>query len=159
LDSEKQKERWTNKRIVLAFVVVVLVGASATIGFYSLGLGGGPGTPPLPSGCKRPASGFLIVGSITGYNDSKTHGSPAKSWPIITVHKGQNVTIIVCNTDVQPHGFQIIHYFANGQETLVPGQVLRVSFIADQTGSYPIYCDIPCTVHTFMQDGLLNVAP
>jgi heme/copper-type cytochrome/quinol oxidase subunit 2 len=106
-----------------------------------------------------PASGFLIVASITGYNDSKTHGSPTKSWPIITVHKGQNVTIIVCNTDVQPHGFQITHYFANGQETLVPGQVLRVSFIADQTGSYLIYCDIFCTVHTFMQDGLLNVAP
>jgi len=101
----------------------------------------------------------LIVASITGYNDSKTHGAPAKSWPIITVHQGQNVTIIVCNTDVQPHGFQITHYLASSEETLVAGQVLRVSFIADETGSFLIYCDIFCTVHTFMQDGLLNVTP
>jgi len=157
LDSKKQKERQTSKRIVIVFSVVVLLGASATVAFYLLSLGGGQGAPPLPPGCKRPASGFLIVGSITGFNDSKAHGAPAKPWPIITVHQGQNVTVVVCNTDVQPHGFQIAHYFANSAETLVPGQALRVSFIADQTGSYTIYCEIPCTVHFLMQDGLLNV--
>jgi hypothetical protein len=146
-------------RTVLVFLVVVLVGASATIGFYLLGLGGGSGTPPLPPGCKRPAGGFLILASVTGYNDSKMHGAPTKSWPMITVRQGQNVTIIVCNADVQPHGFQITHYFPNPEETIVAGQVLRVSFIADETGSYMIYCGIFCTVHYYMQNGLLNVTP
>src|SRR5438477_12854668 len=157
LDSEKQKERRTNKRIVLVLLVVVLMGASSTAALYFLGLGGGPGARPLPPGCKQPAGGFLIVASLTGYNDSKAHGAPAKPWPIITVHQGQNVTILVCNADVQPHGFQITHYFANSEGTLVAGQVLRVSFIADETGSYLINCDIPCTVHFLMQGGLLNV--
>ncbi len=111
---------------------------------------------PLPPGCVRPAGGFLIIASNTGFNDSIAHGA-TKSWPIITVHKGQSVNIVVCNTDVQAHGFQITHYFASSEETVVPGQPLKVSFVADQTGSYIIYCDIFCSIHIYMQNGLLNV--
>jgi hypothetical protein len=113
----------------------------------------------LPAGCVRPAGGFLIVASNMGYNDSIAHSAPAKSWPILTVHQGQIVTIVVCNTDVQAHGFKVTHYFASSEETVVPGQILRVSFIADQTGSFIIYCDIFCSIHVYMQNGLLNVTP
>jgi hypothetical protein len=111
----------------------------------------------LPPGCVKPGDGFLVIAGKTGYNDSIAHGAPTKSWPIITVHQGQNVTIVVCNTDVQAHGFQIVHYFVRNEETLVPGQVLKVSFVADQTGTFTIYCDIFCSIHLYMQSGLLNV--
>jgi hypothetical protein len=147
----------SNKRIILVVLVVVLLGASATAALFLLSRGGVIGSRPLPEGCTKPGGGFLIIASSSGYNDSIAHGSPAKSWPIVTVHLGQNVTIVVCNTDVQAHGFQIVHYFTPNQETLVPGQVLRVSFIADQTGSFVIYCDIFCSIHIYMQNGLLSV--
>jgi len=114
-------------------------------------------TATLPAGCAKPAGGFLIIASDFGYNDSIGHGAPDNPWPIITVHQGQNVTIVVCNVDVQAHGFQITNYFARSQETLVPGRVLKVDFVADQKGSFTIYCDIICSIHVFMQAGLLNV--
>jgi hypothetical protein len=113
----------------------------------------------LPAGCVRPADGFLIIASKTGFNDSMVHGAPAKPWPLITVHQGQNVTIVVCNVDGQAHGFQIAHYFDKTIETIGPGQVVPVRFVADKEGSYTVYCDIPCSIHAFMQDGLLNVTP
>jgi len=117
-------------------------------------------TGSLPAGCAKPSGGFLIVASRTGYNDSMAHGAPAKPWPLITVHKGQNVTIVVCNVDLQSHGFQVTHYFDRNIVTLAPGQVLTVpTFVADEAGSYTIYCDIPCSIHVFMQDGLLDVTP
>jgi hypothetical protein len=32
------------------------------------------------------------------------------------------------------------------------------SFVATQTGDFTIYCDIPCTIHPYMQTGLLTVS-
>ena len=85
------------------------------------------------------------------------HGVPEKNWPIITVEQGQNVTIVVCNIDVQAHGFQVTHYDDQNEVTIVPGQVYRVSFVANQAGSFVIYCEIFCTIHWAMQSGLLKV--
>jgi heme/copper-type cytochrome/quinol oxidase subunit 2 len=116
-------------------------------------------TATLPSGCVRPIGGFLVVASRTGFNDSASHGAPAKVWPIITVHQGQNVTIIVCNVDTTAHGFQITRYFDSTIETLAPGQILTISFVADKLGSYTIRCDIFCPIHFLMQNGLLKVEP
>jgi hypothetical protein len=146
-----------NARITLVVLIVVLAGVSATATLYLVSRGGGSGSRPLPPGCAEPKGGFLIIASNTGYNDSIAHGAPTKSWPIVNVHQGQNVTIVVCNTDVQPHGFQIAHYFVQNEETLVPGQVLKLNFVADQPGSFVIYCDIFCSIHIYMQNGLLNV--
>lgn len=114
--------------------------------------------PVLPPGCAKPPGGYLITASKLGYNDSISHGAPGNSWPMITVHLGQNVTIIVCNIDLVAHGFQITHYFMRSQENLVPGQVLRISFVADQAGAFTIYCDVLCPIHIYMQNGLLTVA-
>jgi hypothetical protein len=116
-------------------------------------------TAALPQGCVKPIGGFLVVASRTGFNDSASHGAPAKVWPIITVRQGQNVTIIVCNVDVSAHGFQITRYCDNTVETLAPGQLLTVSFVADKAGSYTIRCDIFCPIHFIMQNGLLDVTP
>ncbi|HEV2389883.1 MAG TPA: hypothetical protein VGS04_04080 [Nitrososphaerales archaeon] len=115
------------------------------------------GGSSLPAGCVKPANGFVIIASDTGFNDSIGHGAPEKSWPIITVHQGEAVTIVVCNTDRQAHGFQIAHYFDSSIQTVEPGQVLKVPFVANQAGTFQIYCSIFCTIHVYMQSGLLNV--
>jgi hypothetical protein len=146
-----------NKRIVLVILVVVLLGVGATTALYLVSKGGSPAGRPLPSGCVKPAGGFLVVASNTGYNDSIGHGAPEKNWPIITVEQGQNVTIVVCNIDVQAHGFQITHYDDQNEVTVVPGQVYKVSFVANEAGSFDIYCEIFCSIHVYMQSGLLNV--
>jgi hypothetical protein len=147
----------SNKRILAVLLVVVLLGVGATTALYLASRGGSPPGRPLPSGCVKPAGGFLVVASGTGYNDSMGHGVPEENWPIITVEQGQNVTIVVCNIDVQPHGFQVTHYDDQSEVTIVPGQVYRVSFVADQAGSFAIYCEIFCTIHWAMQSGLLKV--
>jgi nitrous oxide reductase len=117
----------------------------------------GGGAASLPAGCTKPAGGFLVVASVTGYNDSIGHGAPGKAWPIIQVRKGSTVNIVVCNIDRQAHGFQITHYYDRSIETVEPGQVIRVSFVADQTGTFEIYCSIFCTIHIYMQNGQLVV--
>lgn len=151
-----------NRRVVLVVLMVVLIGASATLGLYLASKGGNGGSRPLPQGCVKPTGGFLIIASDTGYNDSIGHGAPEKNWPVVTVNQGQNVTIVVCNIDVQAHGFQITSYYdatdGHGDVTITPGQVIKVSFVANQVGSFDIYCEIFCSIHVYMQSGLLNVA-
>ena len=113
----------------------------------------------LPPGCVKPADGFLIVASLQGFNDSIDHGVPANNWPVMNAKLGQNVTIVVCNADpTQAHGFQIDHYYSNQLISIAPGQVLRVSFIASQAGSFRVYCQIFCSVHWAMQNGQLIVS-
>jgi hypothetical protein len=150
----------TNQRIVAILLIVAILGVSGTAGLYVLSKGNATSsTRSLPAGCVKPPGGFLIVASDEGYNDSIGHGAPAKSWPIITVTQGQNVTIVVCNIDVEPHGFQISHYYDSREVTVQPGEVLHIpSFIATKTGDFTIYCDILCAVHPYMQNGLLTVS-
>jgi hypothetical protein len=147
----------SNRRAAIVVLIVVLIGAGATITLYFVSEGGGGGSRPLPPGCAKPANGFVIIASNTGYNDSIGHGAPQKNWPIVTVQQGQNVTIVVCNIDVQAHGFQITHYYDKSEVTITPGQVIRVDFVANQAGSFDIYCEIFCSIHVYMQSGLLDV--
>jgi len=108
--------------------------------------------------CQRVArSGYLIIASRTGFNDSISHGAPPNAWPIVTVNKGDTVKLVVCNIDSYAHGFQISNYFDSNIESVAPGQVIAVSFVADKTGTFTIYCSIPCSVHIRMQSGELRV--
>lgn len=113
----------------------------------------------LPPGCVRPAGGFLIIASQYGYNDSVLEGAgPSKAWPVISVAQGQTVDITVCNIDTsESHGFQVGTYFDKTVESISPGQVLDVSFVADKAGTFPIYCAIFCAIHLFMEYGQLRV--
>jgi hypothetical protein len=112
----------------------------------------------LPAGCVKPAGGFLIIASQLGFNDSVNHGVPEDNWPVMNVRLGQNVTIVVCNADPsQAHGFQVDHYYVAQLVSVASGQVLRVSFIATQAGSFRVYCQIFCTIHWAMQSGQLVV--
>jgi len=100
----------------------------------------------------------LIVASITGFNDSVDHGVPANPWPVVHVAKGTLVNVTVYNDDKQAHGFQVSHYFDSSIQTIAPGQKLNVSFIANETGTFRIYCSIFCSVHWAMQSGQLIVS-
>ena len=147
-------------------MVIVVVAALAVVAFaiYLPGRQSGSNTstgyPPytnLPSGCVKPAGGFLVIANQNGFNDSIEHGAPQTQWPVIVVKQGTTVNIAVCNSDVQAHGFQVSHYFDSTIQTVSPGQVIHISFVADEVGDFKIYCSIFCSIHIFMQNGLLRV--
>lgn len=107
----------------------------------------------------KPPGFFLIIADLQGFNDSVTHieSSPNEPWPVIKVHRGDHVNILVCNTDdYSPHGFAIEHYLDAGV-ALMPHESFRVSFVADQVGSFTMYCNIFCPVHPYMLNGQVIV--
>ena len=104
----------------------------------------------LAQSCERPVGYFLMILDGNGFNDSIHRGQPT-----LEFQRGDTVNILVCNFDpVQSHGFAIDHYFATGV-TLRPGEAYKVSFLARDSGSFTIYCNVFCTVHTFMKARLL----
>jgi len=101
--------------------------------------------------CERPPGYVLVILDDNGFNDSIHRGQPT-----IEFLRGDTVNILVCNLDpVQSHGFAIDHYFPAGV-TLRPGEAYKVSFVVKEPGSFMIYCNVFCTVHTFMK-GTLRV--
>jgi nitrous oxide reductase len=148
----------SNRKAIIVVLAVVLVGTGVTITFYMMS-GGRSTTVSPPADCVKPANGFLVIASEKGYNDSVDHGVPEKNWPILNVTQGTTVNITVCNTDFQAHGFQVTYYYDSNIITVVPGQVLHVSFVATKAGQFRIYCNIFCSIHWAMQSGLLNVTP
>jgi FtsP/CotA-like multicopper oxidase with cupredoxin domain len=107
------------------------------------------------SSCERPPGYFLIIADLSGFNNSIAHGAPANPWPVIRVHQGDVVRIIVCNKDTtQPHGFAIDTYFPRGV-TIMVGQAYSIVFTATMPGTFVMYCNIFCTVHAFMVSRLI----
>jgi len=104
---------------------------------------------------------FLIVDADTGspfegMNGSAYHlGTP---WPVINVKQNQTVTIRIFNcASSEPHGFAIAHYFNSGV-TLPTGQSYTLNFVADQKGTFVMYCNTFCAIHPYMQDGEIIVS-
>jgi len=107
------------------------------------------------STCVRPPGYFLIIANLSGFNDSIAHGAPLNPWPVINVHEGDTVRIVVCNGDMsQAHAFAIQTYFETGV-TLAPGDAYKIVFAATVPGTFIIYCNIFCTVHAFMVSRLV----
>ena len=151
-----------NRRLLFLAIAVAVIGASGILAVTLPGLNNvstSTSALTLPSGCVKPAGGFLIIASQLGFNDSVNHGVPEDNWPVMNVRLGQNVTIVVCNADPsQAHGFQIDHYYVAQLVSIASGDVLRVSFVASQAGSFRVYCQIFCTIHWAMQSGRLIVS-
>lgn len=149
---------------VLTALTIAGVAASSVVLAEGLRMSQGPGaalpTVSLPPGCVRPPNGFLIVADQYGYNDSVLNGAgPSKPWPVVNVTQGETVKITVCNADTtEAHGFEVGTYFDQTVESIAPGQVLSVSFVASKAGTFPIYCAIFCTIHIFMEYGQLRVS-
>jgi hypothetical protein len=142
----------------------VVVGAILLFGFVT-----GIVSMPLPHGsgnslpivnvtsstCVRPPGFFLIIANLSGFNDSISHGAPLNPWPVIHMHEGDVVQIVVCNEDMsQAHGFAIQTYFDRGV-VMVPGDAYRIVFTATVPGTFVMYCNIFCTVHAFMVGRLI----
>jgi len=98
-----------------------------------------------------------VIASSLGYNDSMAHGAPVKSWPVLRVANGTDVNITVCNTYSDAVGFQVSHYLDDKTEAVQPGRVINVSFLADQTGTFLIYCSVFNPIHIYLQGGELVV--
>ncbi|OLD56477.1 hypothetical protein AUI46_00720 [archaeon 13_1_40CM_2_52_13] len=104
----------------------------------------------LAQSCERPRGYVLVILDDKGFNDSIHRGQPT-----IEFQRGDTVNILVCNLDpIQSHGLAIDHYFPTGA-TLRPGEAYKVSFVAKEPGSFTIYCNVFCTVHTFMKGRLV----
>jgi heme/copper-type cytochrome/quinol oxidase subunit 2 len=136
-------------------IVVVAGFVSTAYAFHLFG--------PSPQNCwVRPSSPantavFTVVmadyGFSAGYNGSEYHPSP---WPVMNVSLGESVVVHVVNNDSQAHGFTVVHYFDRGL-ALSPGDCFDVRFVANQLGSFNVFCQISCSIHIFMQSGRLNV--
>jgi hypothetical protein len=152
--SSRISRRLALTSMVAAIAVILVVSTVYTEGAI------GPSavvSAPLPAGCTKPAGGFLVVASASGYNDSVGHGAPMKAWPVLVTSAGSNVTITVCNTYSHAVGFQVAHYLQDQLETIQPEQVIRVSFLADQAGTFLMYCSVFSPIHLYLQSGEVSV--
>jgi FtsP/CotA-like multicopper oxidase with cupredoxin domain len=144
--------------------VVLSVGLIVAISFFVTGIISIPSpqsssavAPAVvtKSSCDRPPGYFLIIADLSGFNNSIGHGAPANPWPVIQVHQGDVVRILICNKDTtQPHGFAIGTYLPRGV-TIMIGQAYRIVFTATVPGTFVMYCNIFCTVHVFMVSRLI----
>ena len=143
--------------ILVTAIAAIAILAVVLFSAYTFSSGSRMSAQSLPPACSKPAGGYLVIASVEGFNDSVLHGAPPKSWPVVTVQKGDTINVTVCNIDTQAHGFQINHYFDSNIESVLPGQAIHISFVADKTGTFMIYCSIFCTIHISMQDAELVV--
>ena len=146
---------------LLAILIVTALVAGSIIAYYypSLNAPANQPTSIQTSSCSKPTDYFLIIADLNGFNDSATHlqKSPNLPWPVIRVNRGDKVNILVCDLDdYSPHGFAIQHYFEQGT-AMMPHQTFRISFVADQDGTFIIFCTIFCPVHAYMISGQLIV--
>lgn len=143
----------------MAIVVVAVVGvgsiiASSYSGFIT-------GQTSLSSSSSQVLH-FTIIESdppdpLAGMNGSYYKPLTAQ-WPIIRVHQGDTVIITVINNDSREvHGFAIVHYDDRGF-SLAPGQQHTISFVANEAGTFRIYCNVFCAIHPYMQNGALIVS-
>jgi FtsP/CotA-like multicopper oxidase with cupredoxin domain len=150
---------WT----VTVIIVIATVGVGSIIAFSYPGF-------PMPSSGGQPSQSssgnhvlyFTIIESdppdpLAGMNGSyyKPLGT---QWPIIRVHQGDTVIITVINNNSREiHGFAIVHYDDRGFST-APGQRHTISFVANEVGSFRMYCNVFCAIHPYMQNGELIVS-
>lgn len=147
--------------VAFAIIAIVVLGFLAAR-VYPVALERFYGAAPsqatsVKTSCERPPGFLLIIASISGFNESVNHESPSNPWPVIQVHQGDVVRLLVCNEDTrQPHGFAIENYLDAGV-FLGPGEAYKITFSATVPGNFLIYCNIFCTVHSLMV-GRLSVS-
>ena len=133
-------------------VLVVVVAAALGGGIMTFAIG----LPSSPcAGITGAIRSFTVVADINGFNDSVNHQQG--SWPVLTVHRCDIVKVTIVNGDTQVHGFAVDYYATRGTE-IQGGQTLPVPpFLATKSGQFRVFCISFCTIHAFMQNGLLSV--
>lgn len=143
----------------IAYVAVAVVILMTGLLYVSFNPFPGPNsTSTLPGvTCHSFGTNFVILANGLGFNDSVDHDVPKTYWPVMCVHMGDTVRITVENTGgSEPHGFAIAHYYAQGV-SIPAGSNVTVTFAADTAGTFKVYCNILCSVHAFMLNGLFVV--
>lgn len=161
---------------IIAIVLIVVAAPVIILQYYTIGpRSDGSTTNPCNNvNSSAPAPGianatstspsatvtFTIIESDPGNNYEGMNGSAyhlSVQWPIITVHQGQRVVIHIYNcASSESHGFAITNYF-NAGVTVRPGQSYTLTFVANQKGSFRMFCSIFCSIHPLMQNGAFVV--
>jgi heme/copper-type cytochrome/quinol oxidase subunit 2 len=144
-------------RLFAVIIAVAVIAGATTLGVaYSRGY-----LTPSPETGGGTTHHFLIIEESTG-QDEGMNGSYyrlGQKWPVMHVVKGDTVIINVTNEGTsEPHGFAIVHYDDSGV-TVRPGQTQIITFVANQVGNFTVYCNIFCSIHPYMQNGVLIVSP
>jgi heme/copper-type cytochrome/quinol oxidase subunit 2 len=142
---------------VIAIIAAIGVG-SASAFWYAAFLS----SQPSQSSSSIQVVRFTIIESdppdpMAGMNGSyyKPLGT---QWPIIRVQLGETVIITVMNNDSREiHGFAIVHYDDRGF-SLAPGQQHTITFVANEAGTFRMYCNVFCAIHPYMQNGAVIVS-
>jgi heme/copper-type cytochrome/quinol oxidase subunit 2 len=165
---EQSGKRGGESRMRMTWIVAVIV-VIATVGVGSILAFSYPGFSrqsssgqPTPSSSSGQIVHFTIIESdppdpLAGMNGSyyKPLGT---QWPVIRVHQGDTVIITIINNNSREiHGFAIVHYDDKGF-SLAPGQQRTISFVADEVGSFRMYCNVFCAIHPYMQNGEVIVS-
>lgn len=151
-----------SRRFLVVATIVIAVAGFFTAG-YAFHLFGGQNCWTRPVGPSGSAVFTVVMantGANFGFNGSRYH--PQFAGPIMNVTQNQTVIIHVINNGSEAHGFQVVHYFdqgIGGTGGLAPGMCFDVRFTATQLGSFAVRCDIFCSIHQFMLNGVLNVNP
>ena len=113
--------------VVVALAVVAIGGSKILTGLATDGVSDSAQTSSSVSGNVRE---IYVKAFRWGYDPST-----------IVVKKGERVRIIAESLDV-PHGFAIDEY---GISLYLDGvRKQTVEFVADKTGTFTIYCNVPC---------------
>ena len=147
-------EAWAIPVLKNKMLAVIVIVAAAALGggilTFAIGL---PGSPC--AGITGTTRNFTITASSRGFNDSIDHQQG--SWPVMTVHRCDLVKVTIMNADTQTHGFAVDYYATRGTEVSGGQSLLVQPFLATKTGEFRVYCISFCTIHAFMQNGLLSV--
>ena len=150
LDQEARVGSALRNRMLTVIVLIVAAALGGGIMTFAIGL---PSSPC--AGIAGAIRSLTVVADINGFNDSVNHQQG--SWPILTVHRCDIVKVTIVNGDTQAHGFAVDYYATRGTE-IQGGQTLPVPpFLATKSGQFRVFCISFCTIHAFMQNGLLIV--
>jgi heme/copper-type cytochrome/quinol oxidase subunit 2 len=144
--------------VVIAIVLIAIVSVGSIFAFSSVGILTSQTQPSFIGQVLH----FTIIESdppdpLAGMNGSYYKPLTAQ-WPIIRVHAGDTVILTVINNNSREiHGFAIVHYDNRGF-SLAPGQRHTISFVANEVGSFRMYCNVFCAIHPYMQNGVLIVS-
>ena len=111
------------RSVILAVIIVAVLAVSAGIYVNNVGRGNGPGSTTIN----------LVV--LPGLNATGVDTYNVRNF---TVTQGEHVTLVIQNTDDDPHEFAIPTFGVNSG--IVPsGQTVRLSFVPTKAGVFEWY--------------------
>src|SRR3989442_1778856 len=138
---------WKRRDLLLGMVVLLSAGTVAgTVSLF--------GIPQSPcAGSPQTLVEFTVVASLEGYNGSRGSGGQG---PLLSVPSCSMVVLNLANRDVQAHGLAVDFYASGGIEA-TGGNTVNMRFLAYKTGTFRVFCNTVCSVHSYMQHARLTV--